>query len=126
VKRVIVRYLEGEEQTAWLQPYDDMLKNRELARPAYRDPDTGEEWVTDAERLACNAFFALKRAGLVSDGEFMSWYQRVDEIEPRLSHTDVEELVATGQVRKAEAEYLHRRVEELGDGAGESQAPPSL
>lgn len=126
MKRVIVRYTDQSEQTAWLQPYDDMLKNRELARPAYRDPESGEPWVTDAERLACNAYFALQRAGLVTEGDFMAWYQRVDEIEPRLSHKDVEELVATGQVKKAEADYLHRRVEELGDGAGESQAPPSL
>ena len=126
MKRVIVRYTDGGEDTAWLQPYDDMLKNRELARPLYRDPDTGELWITDAERASCQAFYALKRAGLTTEGDFMEWYKRVAEVEPRFSHRDVDELVATGQIQKAEAEYLHGRVEELGDGAGESQAPPSL
>ena len=126
MKRVIVRYVDGAEETAWLQPFDDMLKNRELARPVYRDPDSGVPWITDAERMACQAFFSLQRAGRVADGEFMDWYKRVAEIEPRLSHKDVDDLLATGTVQRAEADYLHKRVEELGDGAGESQAPPSL
>jgi hypothetical protein len=125
VKRVIVRYTDGTEDCAWLQPYDDMLKNRELARPVYRDPETHEPWITDAERAACQAFFALQRAGSVPDGEFMDWYKRIAEVEPRFSHKDVDELVATGAIQAAEAEYLHGRVEELGDGEGESQAPPS-
>ena len=125
MKRVIVRYIDGSEETAWLQPFDDMLKNRELAKPLYRDPDTSLPWITDAERMACHAFFALQRAGKVSQGDFMAWYQTVAEIEPRLTHRDVDDLLATGTVQRAEAEYLHKRVEELGDGEGESQAPPS-
>jgi hypothetical protein len=126
MKRVIVRYVGGAEETAWLQPFDDMLKNRELARPLYRDPESGESWITDAERMACQAFFALQRAARVSEGEFMDWYKRVEEIEPRLSHRDVDDLLSTGAVDAKTAAFLNKRVDELGDGAGESQAPPSL
>jgi hypothetical protein len=125
LKRVIVRYTDGSADEAWLQPFDDMLKNRELKRPAYRDPETGESWVTDAERMACQVYFSLQRAGRVPGGDFMSWYERVDELEPHMKHHEVDELLATGEVDARTAAFLHRRVEELGDGAGESQAPPS-
>jgi hypothetical protein len=125
LKRIIVRYIDGSQDEAWLQPFDDMLKNRELTRPVYRDPDSGESWVTDAERMACQVFFALQRAGRAPEGEFMTWYQRVDELEPHMKHREVDELLATGEVDAKTAAYLHKRVEELGDGEGESPAPRS-
>ena len=125
MKRVIVRYTDGGQDEAWLQPYDDMCTNRELAKPAYRDPDTGECWVTDAEQLACHAFFALKRAGRVAEDRFTDWYQRVEEVEPRYSHKDVDELMAVGGLDRKLGEFMHKRVDELGDGRGESPAPPS-
>ena len=63
MKRVIVRYTDGGQDEAYeLPPFDDMCTNRELAEPTYRDPDAGDSRVTDAEQLACHAYFALLRA----------------------------------------------------------------
>ena len=130
MKRVIVRYTDGGEEEAWLQPTTTCSTT---ASSPGRLPRPGHRRGLDHRRRAraCQAFFALKRAGLVTEGEFMEWYKRVAEVEPRFSHRDVDELMAAGS-QTAEAEYLHsgsrssvtargnlrRRLRNSGRGAG--------
>ena len=127
MKRVIVRYTDrgrGDRLAPALRRHAQEPRARPAGLPRPRlgacpGSPTPSAW--PARRSS-----RLQRAGRVADGDFMDWYKRVAEIEPRLSHKDVDDLLATGTVQRAEADYLHKRVEELGDGAGESQAPPSL
>ena len=59
-----------------------MLKNRELARPLYRDPDTGELWITDPSARGPPGVLRLEARRAGDEGDFMEWYKRVAEVEP--------------------------------------------
>ena len=124
MKRVLVRYLDpadpgrtGAEEMVAIHPVDELRTTRELA---------GKAWADDQVRLEYQVWQALRRAGGVAGGDFESWLATVAEFEPRLSHSDVDAALAMGAVDEAGAAFMHGRVDELGDGQGESQAPPSL
>ncbi len=127
MKRVIVRFLAedqpdgsavcAESETVVIHPIDELRAKRELA---------GKKWVDDEVVLQYRCFLALRRTGRAVVGDFEQWLAGVAEFEPRLAHKDVDEALAAGAIEEQEAEALHRRIEELGDDEGESQAPPSL
>jgi hypothetical protein len=127
LKRVIVRFVvedrtdgsavTAESENVVIHPIDELRAKRELA---------GKKWVDDEVSLQYQTFLALRRTGRTAHGDFEQWLAGVAEFEPRLSHRDVDEALGAGAIDEQAAEALHRRIEELGDGEGESQAPPSL
>ena len=124
MKRVIVRFIDesrpdlvGSSETVVVHPVDEMRAKRELA---------GKKWVDDDVVMQYEVFLAMRRTGRTSLGDFEAWLAGIGEFEPRLSHSDVDGALAVGAIDEPAAEALHRRIEELGDGEGESQAPPSL
>ena len=118
MRRVIVTFLEeGGSETVVIHPVDTMRRKRELA---------GKKWVDGEVELEYECYLALRRTGRTELADFESWLATVAELEPRLTHRDVDDALAAGAIDEAGAEALHRRVNELGDGEADPQTPPSL
>ena len=66
MKRVIVRFIEGNEETIVLHPVDSMKRKRELA---------GKDWVDDEIAMEYECWLAMKRSGAKSP-ERSSSYSR--------------------------------------------------
>ena len=120
MKKVILRYQDKAvaEEVVLIGPAEDMLSKRELA---------GKDYADSEYKLYFQTFLACKRIGSAGPTEkFEAWLERVDQVEPRLSLQEVDDLEAMGEVNASQAEYMRRRVVELGDAdQGESPAPRS-
>jgi hypothetical protein len=120
VKKVIVRYIVGEgdaprEEVLAIGPAEEIQSKRELANT----PGADGEYA-----LYYRSFLAARRTGSCGQAvKFDQWLRDVAEVEPRLSMKDVDDLEGTGECTEAQAEYLRRRIVELGDDEGESPAP---
>ena len=120
MKKVIVRYIVGEgdaprEEVLMIGPAEEIQSKRELAST----PGADAEYA-----LYYRTFLAARRTGSCGQAvKFDQWLRDVSEVEPRLSMQDVDDMQGTSEITEVQAEYLRKRVVELGDDEGESGAP---
>jgi hypothetical protein len=126
IPTVYVEYLDGTSEVVPLHPYAQHLAAKELARPRWRDPESGEAYFDDSDKTQVAAFFELRRLERVTESDYFEWLARVAGSAPLMGDAEVDDAVAVGSIERAVGAHIKRVNARLGVGLGESTTPPSL